>query len=223
MTWSEIYKPKISKSGGLKNFILKKEKRSAGMLISRIQQELVPASRILEVGTGTGAIGALLAKYGFDVTVVDNDPEMIEIARNSLELFGKSEQAFLIDINNIVEKFGKNSFECVISHGVLEHYSDIDIRILLNKQLDVAPIVIFVVPMNAMSKKYRAKGFGDERYLTTKFWEDLISKHFYIKNIFGFGFLETYLPTIIEKLLKIDWFSKKLAPFCAFNEFWIIR
>ena len=65
---------------------------------------------------------------------------------------------------------------------MLEHYSDEEIIKLLNIQLEVAPLVIFDAPTNFMSSEYRAKGFGNERYLPTSHWKKLVSKNFKLKK-----------------------------------------
>ncbi len=178
---------------------------------------------ILEIGTGTGAIGALLTKYGFNVIAIDNNQEMVAIAKKFFGIFNRTDNVFLTEAKDVVKKFGLNSFDCVISHGMLQHYSDNEIIDFLNLQLSVAPLVIFVIPIESMSAEYRSKGFGDERYLPTKYWKKLIRKDFLIKDIFGFGFKETNLSRRLEILLTNNTLSKLLAPLCGINEFWITR
>ena len=223
MKWSSIYAPQIEKEGGLLPFISNKEKRSAGALVNRIRKALKPKAKILEIGTGTGAIGALLTKYGFDVIATDNDLEMIEIAKNSFSLFGDNQNVIFLDAKDIIKNFGKNSFDCVITHGMLEHYSDEKIILYLRDQLEVSPLAICVVPTKSMSEEYRRKGFGNERYLSTKYWKKLISNNFKLNNVFGFGLKESNYYFIPEKINKGNALAKILAPLCAFNEFWITR
>lgn len=223
MTWLQIYNAEISKKGGLLPFILNKERRSSGALIRRIIKKLPPKSRILEIGTGTGAIGALLSKYGFSVTGIDIDNEMVTIAKRSFALFGDPEKVFLLDAKNIVDRFGYESFDCVITHGMLEHYSDDDIFIHLENQLKISPLAICVIPMEAMTDFYKSRGFGDERYLPTSYWKKMLCKYFHLENIYGFGFKETNIRYLPEKILKLDSIAKIIAPLCAFNEFWITR
>lgn len=127
MDWEKMYANKIKHAGGIDRYLQKKERRSVGALIKRIKNNLAPGSRILEVGTGTGAVGALLIKYGFNVTVIDNDKKMVAMAEKTFELFNKANVVHLTDAKDIVKKFGSNSFDCVISHGMLEHYSDSEI------------------------------------------------------------------------------------------------
>lgn len=138
-----MYVEKIVRAGGVEGYLKKKEGRSAGVLIKRIKKNFKKGSRILEVGTGTGAIGALLTRYGFDVTMVDNDENMVKIAKQTLSLFNKTDRVRLADAKNLINEFGLNSFDCVISHGMLEHYSDIEILTFLRVQLLIAPRVIF--------------------------------------------------------------------------------
>jgi hypothetical protein len=223
MNWSDMYRKKIEKAGGLEKFLEKKKKRSAGALIQRVKSELKPGARILEVGTGTGAVGALLIKEGFDTAGIDCDSGILSIAKQMFGLYDKSENVFLLDILDVPRFFGKNSFDCVLSHGVLEHYLDEEIIKFLNAQLEVAPLVIFDVPTNLMSSKYRAKGFGDERYLSTSRWKKIISKNFNLKKIYGFGFKEIGLPKFTEILLKNNKIASLLSGFCGINEFWITR
>ena len=223
MNWLNMYKNKIEKAGGLENFLEKKEKRSAGAIIQRIRNEFKPNAKILEVGTGTGAIGALLTKYGFNTIGIDRDSGMLSIAKQMFGLYNKSDNVFKVDALDITKFFGKDSFDCVLSHGMLEHYSDEKIIKFLNVQLEVAPLVIFDVPTNFMSSKYRAKGFGDERYLPTSYWKNLISKNFKLKKVYGFGFKEIGLPKFTEIVLKNNKMSSLFSNFCGINEFWITR
>lgn len=216
-----MYTDKIKRAGGIEDYLQKKEKRSAGALIRRMRNNIKLGSRILEVGAGTGAIGALLIKYGYDVTAIDKDPNMVKILEKTFRLFNRVDNTHLIDAKDIISKFGSNSFDCVISHGMLEHYLDNEIINFLKMQLFVAPLVIFVVPIDSMSREYRAKGFGDERYLSTQYWKELIEKDFFIQHIFGFGFKEINFPCFFEIILRNNVISRLLAPLCGINEFWI--
>lgn len=42
-----------------------------------------PGTRVLDAGCGTGRVAVELARRGYDVTGVDNDPSMLEVARRS--------------------------------------------------------------------------------------------------------------------------------------------
>ena len=42
-------------------------------LLERIREVVPPPAKILEMGTGTGALAVLLAGHGYDVWEIDND------------------------------------------------------------------------------------------------------------------------------------------------------
>lgn len=221
MNWSEIYNKEIEKKGGLTPFVLNKEKRSAGAFIKRVRKIFPQKSKILEIGTGTGAIGALLTKYEYVVNVIDKDVQMIDIAKKVFSIFGSPDKVQLMNAEDIVKVFGLKSFDLVFSHGMLEHYSDSDILAHIRNQLKISSTIVFIVPTEPMNGFYRSRGFGDERYLPTKYWKNLLKKAGYSFKVFGFGFKETHKPKIFENLIKIDMFARLLAPFCAYNEFWV--
>ena len=50
-------------------------------LVSRLPQEPQEGGHVLDVATGTGMVAAELLRCGFDVTGVDQSPEMLAIAR----------------------------------------------------------------------------------------------------------------------------------------------
>jgi demethylmenaquinone methyltransferase/2-methoxy-6-polyprenyl-1,4-benzoquinol methylase len=49
-----------------------------------------PGARVLEIGCGTGAVTARLVERGAEVTALDQNPEMMDRARERLERLGKA-------------------------------------------------------------------------------------------------------------------------------------
>jgi 2-polyprenyl-3-methyl-5-hydroxy-6-metoxy-1,4-benzoquinol methylase len=224
MNWAEMYLKKINRAGGFDEYLRKKDKRAAGALIKRMSVKLQKGSKILEIGTGTGAIGILLSKNDFNVVAIDNNVEMFNIASKFINTHSKNCRVLLMDAKDTLREFGKDSFDCVILHGILQHYSNLEIIRLIDTQLSVAPIVIFTVPTKHMSKKYRSEGFGGERYISTRERKDIIKRKYVISDVYGFGFKETnFIQNFLEKFLNNNVISKFFAPFCAVNEFWIKR
>lgn len=217
-----IYKLSIKKYGGLKSFILNKLRRSPGTLIKRMCRRFKKGSPVVEVGSGTGAISALLAKSGFSVTAIDYNPKMLDLIRQSFATMNVSGKIICIDAKRLKNIFPENYFDCAISHGVLEHYNNSRIYQLINDQLAISQSVVFIVPTAAMSKKYRSRGIGNERYLSTTEWRLILAnKRFNIKAVYGFGSKETKYPYLPEFLWRWNITAKLLAPLAAFNEFWI--
>ncbi|MFH1315260.1 MAG: class I SAM-dependent methyltransferase [Candidatus Uhrbacteria bacterium] len=221
-SFASLYQSTIQKKGGHKQYIQEKKQRSAGALITRLQHNFEPGSRIIEIGTGTGAIAALLAKEGFQITAIDNDPAMIKLAKESKKAMNVTVDIHEFDAFKIHHRFASNAFECAISHGLIEHFSDNEISQLLQAQNLIAKQVVFVVPTAKMSPEYNKRGLGNERYLTTPSWIKLLTRiGFRVSKIYGFGFKETSWPTSLERLCWYRPTARLVSPVCAFNEFWL--
>lgn len=74
--------------------------------------------RVLDVGTGTGALAALATEAGAEVTAVDPDPEMLRIAERTAPN-ARHHQAGLPDL-----PFSDDSFDAVLANFVVNHLQD---------------------------------------------------------------------------------------------------
>ena len=101
--------------------------------------------RVLEVGAGRGSLSSYFSEAGFDCTLLDLSPDVIEIAKkifsnNNLLAEFLVGDAYDLDLED-------NSFDLVFSIGVFEHFEDIatpikeQIRILDKGGLFIAYIV----------------------------------------------------------------------------------
>ncbi len=79
--------------------------------------------RIIEVGCGGARNALYLALHGFDVTCADYSQEALRLARTNFDAFG-AKGSFLLDdlMDSIIPD---NNFDCVMSFGLLEHFSDL--------------------------------------------------------------------------------------------------
>lgn len=101
--------------------------------------------RVLEVGAGRGSLSSYFSDAGYDCTLLDLSPDVIEIAK---EIFAKNNHnaKFMVgDAYNM--NLPDSSFDIVFSIGVFEHFEDIatpikeQIRILDKNGLFIAYIV----------------------------------------------------------------------------------
>lgn len=175
MKWVEIYREKIEKRGGIKNYIeLKRNsKHEFYDLISKYTSG-VESPKVLEAGCGSGAISTILAGEGYKVTAVDIDPEVIQLAEEISEGYGKAEKPNFIRKSILELDFEDNSFDISFSNGVLEHFPDEEIIHSLKDQLRVAKIVIFGIPTTYFDVDETI--YGDERSLALSYWRELITK-----------------------------------------------
>jgi 2-polyprenyl-3-methyl-5-hydroxy-6-metoxy-1,4-benzoquinol methylase len=76
--------------------------------------------RIVEVGCGGARTSLFLASRGFDVTCADFSPEAIRLANENFFSVGASGTFVEDDLLN--SKLEAESFDCVMSFGLLEHF-----------------------------------------------------------------------------------------------------
>jgi ubiquinone/menaquinone biosynthesis C-methylase UbiE len=77
---------------------------------------------VLEVGGGSSRFSCFLAKRGYDTTILDYSNEALKVARNNYKILGIKGKFDLGDAHNLPYK--DNSFDVVISTGLLEHFED---------------------------------------------------------------------------------------------------
>ncbi|MBU2523385.1 MAG: bis-aminopropyl spermidine synthase family protein [Nanoarchaeota archaeon] len=166
----EYYASEIKKYGGLKEYIQAKsiEKKP---LLDKIKK-YSGNKKILEAGCGSAVNSIALANCGFELTCLDNDPEILKFAKNNAIKFEGHPKFIEGDILSLSDS--KDCFDVAFSHGVLEHYSDNQIVNMINAQLSVAKTVIISIPSNFFKQEEAIN--GDERFLNKKHWENLIAK-----------------------------------------------
>jgi ubiquinone/menaquinone biosynthesis C-methylase UbiE len=84
-----------------------------------------PGAQVLDVGTGTGVVACMLARFGANVRGVDHSPEMLERARQrARDLKVDSRVEFdLADGENL--SYPDGQFDAVTIQGVLHHLPDV--------------------------------------------------------------------------------------------------
>jgi SAM-dependent methyltransferase len=85
--------------------------------IARLIRSAVPTARtILELGSGTGRHGRLLAAMGFDVHGIERSAEMVSVARAAMGAgSSKTAGAFTCDVGDICTASLGRTFDAVIS------------------------------------------------------------------------------------------------------------
>jgi len=113
-------------------------------LLERVRQIVSAPANILEVGTGTGALAVFLAAHGYEVLGIDNDPQVIEKAREFAEYFHVPCRFELGDAFNLAAYRGR--FDLAFSSGVIEHFPAEDASRMLREQGTAARYVLVAVP-----------------------------------------------------------------------------
>lgn len=138
---------------------------------------------ILDVGSGPGWSDLYLSSIGYEVTGIDNNPELIDLARQQADRLGlhtKFEEGDAFDLSAYYDKF-----DLAYSCGVLEHFDrDVTVR-LLKEQARCAKKVLIQIPT-----KYTAftKDITDERIYSIGQLSDMVEDAgLQILSKFGYG------------------------------------
>ena len=166
--WYNIYCEEINSHGGLDSFVKEKigEKR---LLIKKILGKS-KNGKLIESGCGTGIISGHLASLGKDITCLDIDIDILNLAKKISKKRKISISYCLADMKKM--PFKKDSFEVCFHNGVLEHFNDVSIKKILKEQFRISKTVVFGVPTNFF--KEDEKIYGDERFLPIEYWRNLI-------------------------------------------------
>jgi len=112
--------------------------------------ELTP--KILELGTGKGHTAMAIAKAGYSLTSIDNDPDILDIAKAWIAKSGLLSSVDLICENIEKLNFPNNSYSTIISVDLWHHLKNY--RVSLNEMLRVwngkGPLVISDLNENGM-------------------------------------------------------------------------
>jgi len=142
--------------------------------------------KILETGFGTGFISIWLSHFGYDVTAIDKDENIVKYGKRNNELLkGKVK----ILHGDLFEEAG--CYDLIFHIGVLEHFDEEDAIKILKKQINQGKYIIFCVP--SINAKEAKDLYGDERLLSAKDWEKIILASGG-KIIDKFGYCFNFMP-----------------------------
>jgi S-adenosylmethionine-dependent methyltransferase len=93
-----------------------------------------PPAAVLDVGGGAGHQSFPLAQAGYEVTILDSSPSMLDKARQRLERFDAEirQSVKLVEApgEGAQEAVGGRRFDAVLCHGVLDYYPEQPLALL---------------------------------------------------------------------------------------------
>lgn len=126
--------------------------------------------RVIEFGCGLCNVTRKLAledKKDAIFVGLDKEVEMLRLSQQNVERAGLPYNRILFyqgDARN-----GTLYGEVAHSHGLLEHFQDVDIRRIIDNQLGRFRNIVHYVP----GAKYEKPSFGDERLMTPEQWHEI--------------------------------------------------
>ncbi len=144
---------------------------------------LKKGSKILELGCGLGCTAVPLSHY-YKITCIDVDKEVLRYAEINGKKFGKNMKFKLMDVNNI-DNFKENSFDACTHGGFIEHFPEGKIKTLLKKQLKIAPLILFSMPIKTKHnlKAYKTRKIGNRQIHVDQIYRNLWTKNYWLKTI----------------------------------------
>jgi len=126
-----------------------------------------------EFGCGAANISRVLAKAKPEIEhyLIDWDHRMLLLADENMRSTNSSFSLYIEDLLDPPNENLTPNIHLIHSHGVLEHFSDAEIRTIIGNQLRLANTLVHYVP----GAKYQKPSFGDERLLTTNQWQQICS------------------------------------------------
>ncbi len=133
---------------------------------------LVNFKSILGIGSGRAFTENLFSKDKF-VIASDRSAKLIHVTKKH----AKNTKAFMA-CDGFKLPFKTQSFECVFSQGLLEHFNLKAVILLLKEMGRVGETVVFSVPLD----KYKGQVFGKEYRRKPEEWLVILSKLFKFTN-----------------------------------------
>lgn len=131
----------------------------------------VPGDSLVELGSGTGEMSAILAEYGRQVHLFDYSADTIAFNK---QLFERLELQGHYYVADILKKFplADNSVDWVWNSGTLEHFSDEQLAHIMKESLRVARKGVMSLVPNANALFYRIGKYNLEQDGTWLYGEE---------------------------------------------------
>lgn len=174
-SWYDVYLEEIKLKKNAKNYIEDKIKHKR-IFIKMLKKYSSSSKKMIEAGCGTGIISAYMANIGYNVTGIDIDKNIIQLAKKiSNEYFDVKKNNILFQEKNIFNlNYKDKEFDVCFSNGVLEHFKDEEIVETLQQQIRISNYVLVGIPTQFFDKSEALH--GDERFLPIDYWRYLITK-----------------------------------------------
>lgn len=171
MSWYEVYLKDIAKKGTLENYVDDKIKNKK-VLIDLIKK-YSKKKKLIESGSGTGVLSTYMASLGYDVTGIDIDEDILKLSKKIAKNYNSKNKPNFQKKSIFELDYKKKNFDVSFSNGVLEHFTNEQIIDTLKQQMKIAKVVIFGIPTKYFNQEEAM--YGDERYMSYKFWRNLIN------------------------------------------------
>ncbi|MBF0511769.1 MAG: methyltransferase domain-containing protein [Candidatus Omnitrophica bacterium] len=138
------------------------KKNSFPLWCKPLLQNTKPGDSVLELGSGSGELSAVLSLYGRKIYLMDYSPKSIEYSKALFLKLGLEAQFFEGDILKDLP-LSYNSVDWVFSSGVLEHFSEEEVMSIMKKSANAARRGVMSLVPNSQSLFYRIGKYAKEK------------------------------------------------------------
>ena len=169
--WNMLYLKDIEKNGGFTSYYSKKIKIRKKILY-KIKK--YAKTTVLEAGCGTGVLSIYLSNIGYESWAVDNDDLNLKLVKSiSMATNSRCPNLLNKDIFKLYDFFDNGSIDVIYSIGVYEHFSDDEIKKLINIQLEISKYVMIGIPTKYFNEN--EKLYGNERFMSISEWKKILN------------------------------------------------
>lgn len=171
MNWDDYYLTRVN-SIRYEKYFSEKYSTLMSMILYHINP-YVHDTIIIEEGCGIGSVTKqlLINRPHNNYILMDRSKEMLQLAKNNLKEYSKARVVFkqknILDLLELDPL--KTEKKIVVTHGVLEHFSDSDIILITNTYSKLGITQFHYVP----TWGYSTPSFGDERLLSPDYWQNI--------------------------------------------------
>jgi len=170
-TWAEFYKRVYGDGPELMGNIFHHH-----LFVEELARWVKVGCRVLEVGSGSGVLGTSLALAGVKVVSLDNDQEILDMAKVNAGVMGVEIEYVFGDALKL--PFADGEFDLVWSHGLVEHFDDAEFAQVVSEHRRVGNMVVIGLPL----KGCMDGSFGNERWFSRVEWERRFEKLGLVKS-----------------------------------------
>lgn len=165
----------------LEQLVDKIRKNDFPVWVQPLLKSTQPGESILETGSGTGELAAILSMYGRQMQLLDYSPKSIEFTK---ELFQKLNLKAEFHVGDILKDLpmSADAIDWVFSSGVLEHFTDDEIIGILQRSKSISRKGVISLVPNANALFYRLGKFKMEQEGSWRYGKEI--PKFTMRNYF---------------------------------------
>lgn len=145
----------------------------------------------LGLGVGYGGTELILANRGWRGIGIDNNRDALFLASQNARVLAPNHlvvcHADIYKASQFPGFFAGKGFSACISFGVMEHFKPADIPVMIQRQFQIAPLIICMVPISTEGtlKCFEAAGVGPHVQTKSGIYRVLQTPEWWEKEVFG--------------------------------------